>query len=145
MFLHVSVCPQGVCYPSMHCRCYPSMPCSRSWGGYPSMPCRFSGPHPRGKLRAIRSRPTAKWEVEGIQSRPTAKGEVEGDQPRGPPWSGGRSPWSQEVSLVLGVCVETPQQMATVVDSMHPCKTLVLIASFSNILCRCEFVSWETE
>ena len=25
------------------------------------------------------------------------------------------------------------------------CKTLVLIASFSNIVCRCEFVSWVTE
>ena len=49
------------------------------------MPCRFPGPHPRGKLRGIRSRPTAKGEVGGIQSRPTAKGEVEGDQPGGGP------------------------------------------------------------
>ena len=34
-------------------------------GGYPSMPCRFPGPHPRGKFRGIRSRPTAMGEVEG--------------------------------------------------------------------------------
>ena len=27
---------------------------------YPSMPCRFPGPHPRGKLRGIWSRPTPK-------------------------------------------------------------------------------------
>ena len=29
------------------------------------MPCRFPGPHPRGKLRGIWSRSTAKGEVEG--------------------------------------------------------------------------------
>ena len=65
------------------------------------------GPHPRGKLRGIRSRPTPKGEIEGdqiqahtqrgnwgesdpgphprgklrgIRSRPTPKGEIEGDQ-----------------------------------------------------------------
>ena len=51
------------------------------------------GPHPRGKLRGIRSRPTPKGEMEGdqiqantqggnfggIRSRSTAKGEIEGD------------------------------------------------------------------
>ena len=39
---------------------YPSMPCSRSLGG-------CLGPHPRGKLRGIRSRPTPKGEIEGDQ------------------------------------------------------------------------------
>ena len=49
MFLHMCVCPQWGCYPSMHCRWYPSMPCSRSpRGWYPSMRCRFPGPHPGG-------------------------------------------------------------------------------------------------
>ena len=52
------------------------------------------GPHPRGKLRGIRSRPTPKGETEGgsdpgphprgklrgIRSRPTPKGKIEGDQ-----------------------------------------------------------------
>ena len=52
------------------------------------------GPHPRGKLRGIRSRPTPKGEIEGdqvqahtqggnlrgIRSRPIPKGEIEGDQ-----------------------------------------------------------------
>ena len=51
------------------------------------------GPHPRGKLRGIRSRPTPKGEIEGdqiqahtqggnwggIRSRPAPKGEIEGD------------------------------------------------------------------
>ena len=36
MFLQVSVCPQGVWYPSMPYRWYPSMPCSRSRGGVPA-------------------------------------------------------------------------------------------------------------
>ena len=34
-------------------------------GSGSSMPCRFLGPHPRGKLRGIWSRPTPKGEVEG--------------------------------------------------------------------------------
>ena len=74
-------------YPSMHCRRYPSMPLSRptpkgeiegdqvqahiqggNWGG--SGP----GPHPRGKLRGIRSRPTPKGKWREIRSRPTPKG-----------------------------------------------------------------------
>ena len=38
------------------------------------------GPHPGGKLRGIRSRPTAKGKLRGIRSRPTPKGEIEGDQ-----------------------------------------------------------------
>ena len=56
------------------------------------------GPHPRGKLRGIRSRPTPKAETEGgsdpgphprgklkgIRSRPTPKGEIEGDQIQAP-------------------------------------------------------------
>ena len=43
------------------------------------MPCRFPGPHPRGKLR-------------GIWSRPTPKGEVEGDLAGGVPALGGGGP-----------------------------------------------------
>ena len=46
------------------------------------------GPHPRGKLRGIRSRPTAKGKLRGIQSRPTAKEEVEG-MSQGVPAPGG--------------------------------------------------------
>ena len=40
---------------------------SWGWGGGsgPSMPYRFLGPHPRGKLRGVWSRPTSKGEVEG--------------------------------------------------------------------------------
>ena len=71
------------------------------------------GPHPRGKLRGIRSRPTAKGEVRGIQSRPTAKGEVEGNQPRGVSLVWG-------VSLVPGGWRPPPQQTATVADGTHP-------------------------
>ena len=41
-----------------------------NWGG------SYPGPHPRGKLRGIRSRPTPG----GTRSRPTPKGEIEGDQ-----------------------------------------------------------------
>ena len=37
-----------------------------------------SGPHPRGKLRGICSRPTLNGKLRGIWSRPTPKGEVEG-------------------------------------------------------------------
>ena len=70
------------------------------------------GPHPRGKLRGIRSRPTPKGEIQGdqiqahtqggnsggsdpsphprgkfrgIRSRPTPKGEIQGDQDQTPP------------------------------------------------------------
>ena len=53
-----------------------------NWGG--SDP----GPHLRGKLRGIRSRPTPKGEIEGIRSRPTPKGEIEGDQIQAPPHAG---------------------------------------------------------
>ena len=38
------------------------------------------GPHPGGKLRGIRSRPTARGKLRGIRSRPTPKGKIEGDQ-----------------------------------------------------------------
>ena len=77
------------------------MPCSRSpvgGGVYPSMHSG-PGPHPRGKWRGIRSRPTPKGEIEGdqvqahtqggnwrgIRSRPTPKGEIEGGSDPGPP------------------------------------------------------------
>ena len=82
-----------------------------SWGG--SGP----GPHPRGKLR-------------GIWSRPTPKGEVEGDLARGVLqgcllWGGGVSaPWGvcSGGVLALGVCVETPlpSVMATAAGGTHP-------------------------
>ena len=69
------------------------------------------GPHPRGKLRGIKSRPTPKGEIEGdqiqahtkggnwggsgpgphprgkfrgIRSRPTSKGDIQGDQDQSP-------------------------------------------------------------
>ena len=84
MFLQVCVCPQGGCYPSMHCR----------W--YPSMPCRFPGPHPRGKFRGI-------WQG---GSRPTAKGEVEGDlvqaHSQGGSW-GGSGPGPQPRGKLRGI------------------------------------------
>ena len=99
--LQVCVCPQGECYPSMHCRWYPSMPCSRSPGGSP-------GPHPRGKWRGIWSRPTAKGEIEGgIWFRPTAKGEIEGDLV----WGGACS---------RGCLVKTPPRTATDAGCTHP-------------------------
>ena len=72
---------QGGVYPSMHCRRYPSMPCSRSprgcmpaciAGGIPA--CPYPGPHPRGKWRGIRSRPTPKGEMEGDQVQAHTQG-----------------------------------------------------------------------
>ena len=64
-----------------------------NWGG--SDP----GPHPRGKLRGIRSRPTPKGAIQGdqiqahtqggkfrgIRCRPTSKWEIQGDQDQTPP------------------------------------------------------------
>ena len=81
---------RGGVYPSMHWRWYPSMPCSRSTGEGVCIPACLAagiqggrgvqahtqrgnwegsdpGPHPRGKLRGIRSRLTPKGEIEGDQ------------------------------------------------------------------------------
>ena len=38
------------------------------------------GPHPGGKLRGIRSRPTAKGEIEGDQIQAHTQGKIEGNQ-----------------------------------------------------------------
>ena len=86
--------PEGGVYPSMHCRRVPA--CPAQGGGVPSMHCsthpymplcilihprmnfcsvQVSGPHPRGKPRGFRSRPTPKGEIEGDSaSRPTPRG-----------------------------------------------------------------------
>ena len=71
---------------------------------YPSMPCRFPGPHPRGKFRVIRSRPTAKGEVEGDLVQAHTQGEVEGDL------SGGVGGWPARGGgwPALGVCGDPP-------------------------------------
>ena len=69
--LQVCVCPQGDCYPSMHCRWYPACLAAGLQGGLQAHTQGGSGggscpgPHPRGKWRGIWSRPTAKGEVEG--------------------------------------------------------------------------------
>ena len=129
----------GGWHTSMHCRWYPNMPCSRSPGGcgIPACLADFQahtqggilggsgwggggppGPHPRGKLRGIWSRPTPKWEVEGdlVQAHtqegswggsgpgPHPRGEVEGDLARGVP--GVRGACSGGACFRLGV--ETP-------------------------------------
>ena len=76
-----------------------------SWGG--SSP----SPQPRGKLR-------------GIWTRPTAKGEVEGDLPgggcllQGGTCSGGVVP--APGGCLLWGDVKTPQQTATVAEGTHP-------------------------
>ena len=68
------------------------------WGSDPGGVCA-PGPHERGKLRGIRSRPTPKekklrgirsrptpkGKLRGIRSRPTSKGDIEGDQMQPPP------------------------------------------------------------
>ena len=106
----------GVCYPSMHCRWYPSMPCSRSlMGGVVSQHALqvsrptpkeevegdlaggSPGPHPRGKLR-------------GIWSRPTAKGDLVQAHTQGESWGG--SGWGGGVCSRVCACsrgVETPR------------------------------------
>ena len=67
-------------------------------GGVPAPKGGPPGPHPRGKLRGIRSRPTPKGEIEGdqiqahtqggnwgIRSRPTSKGKFRGISTSSPP------------------------------------------------------------
>ena len=90
----------GGAIPACIAGCIPAYLAAGLGGGgwYPSMPCRFPGPQPRGKLRGIWSRPTAKGEVEGDLVQAHTQGGVEGDLARG--------------SALGGVCsgrgVETP-------------------------------------
>ena len=137
-------CPQGGCYPSMHCRWYPSMSCSRfSWWRvwYPSMDCMFPGPHPRGKFGG------SGWGVSpGHTQGGSRVGSGPGPQPRGKLrgiWSEGSAPWcvcsrgvacskgvsaSRGVPALGGACsggacsgrCGDPPMMATAVGSMHP-------------------------
>ena len=143
--LQVCVCPQGDaiaacipggipaclaaglqrgCFPSMHCRWYPSMSCSRSPGGLQAHTQGGSGggsgpgPQPRGKLREILSRSTAKGEIEGdlVQAH-SQEGSWGGSGPGGL-ISGGACSWGVPAS---GWClVETLPPTATAAGSMHP-------------------------
>ena len=60
------------------------MPCSRSPRGVCIPACPYPGPHPRGKLRGIRSRPTPKGEIEGDQIQAHTQGGNEGGSGQGP-------------------------------------------------------------
>ena len=70
--------------PTRETPCQGDSPCHGNPPPPRRPPCQVDppppGPHPRGKLRGIRSRPTPKGEIEGIRSRPTPKGEIQGDQ-----------------------------------------------------------------
>ena len=131
MFLQVYVCPRGGGLP----QCMLGDPPARVTP--PPLPGRHPppGPHPRGKLRGIRSRPTPKGEIEGdqiqahtqggnsggsdpgphprgkfrgIRSRPTSKGEIQGDQVQAN-IQGGNS----------GRLGPTPPPMTTAAGGMH--------------------------
>ena len=98
-----SLCSQGGCYPSMHCRWYPSMPCSRgvcSGGSAPG-----GGPAPRGCLlqRCLL--------LGGACSRGGLL--LGGACSRGVPGSRG-------CLLRGGLCRPPQKQTATVADGTHP-------------------------
>ena len=81
------------------------------------------GPHPRGKLRGIWSRPTVKGEIEGGSGPgPQPRRKLRGICPGGCLLLGGCLLWGVPALgwPASGVGVwRPPQQMATVVDGMH--------------------------
>ena len=76
------VCSTGVIRPTPRGEVERDQVQAHTWGG--NWDGSGPGPHPREKLRGIRSRPTPKGELGGIRSRPKPKGEIEGDQVQGP-------------------------------------------------------------
>ena len=139
--LQVSVYPQGGAIPACITGDIPACLAAGLGGGLKahtqggSGGGSFPGPQPRGKLRGIWSRSTAKGEIEGESGPgPQPRGKLEGSGPGGA-WSGEGVPGPGgcllEGCLVLGGClllgclVETPSDGyccgGTHPTEMHSC------------------------